>query len=108
MNVGLALLFILISSIFGAFSTLLFKMGSALKINIKNYKLMGAFGLAAFSFTFYIYALQQASLTFIYLTASVSYLWAIILAKVVLKEDINKYKIIGIVFILFGIAIMHI
>ncbi|HLC90262.1 MAG TPA: EamA family transporter [Candidatus Nanoarchaeia archaeon] len=107
MNVALALMFILISSIFGAFSTLLFKLGAGLKINLQNYKLMGAFILAGVSFVFYIYALQQASLTFIYLTASISYIWAIILAKTVLKEQINKYKIIGISLILLGIVVMH-
>lgn len=108
MNVGLALLFILISSIFGAFSTLCFKLGSTARINIMNKKLICAVILSIFSFTFYIYALKQASLTFIYLTASISYVWAIILARVVLKEKINQHKIAGMCLIFAGIILMHI
>ncbi len=108
MNVGLALLFILVSSIFGAFSTLCFKMGSAFRISIKNNKLIYALILSVFSFTFYIYALKQAPLTFIYLTASISYIWAIVLAKTILKEKINRQKIAGMCFIFAGIILMHI
>lgn len=107
MNSELALLLIFISSIFGAFSTLFFKLGAAQKINLKNKKLIAAVVLAGFSFVFYIYALKQAPLTFIYLTASISYIWAIILAKVILKEEINKYKIIGMILLLTGIIILH-
>lgn len=108
MNYTLAITFILISSVFGAFGTLYFKLGASYKINFKNIKLMWAVGLSSVSFLFYIYALKQAPLTFIYLTASVSYIWSIVLAKYVLKENINKYKIIGIIFLLVGITALNI
>ncbi len=107
MNVALALTLILISSVFGAFSTLYFKLGAVNKINLKNKKLGCAFLLAGFSFIFYLYALKQAPLTFIYLTASVSYIWAIILAKTILKERLNYFKLVGITFIIIGIITMH-
>src|SRR3989338_6990741 len=108
MNVTMALILIFIFSFFGSFSTLLFKMGAGLPINFKNYKLGGAVFLAGFSFLFYLYALKQAPLTFIYLTASISYVWAILLAKYVLKEEINKPKIIGVVLLFIGIIILHV
>lgn len=108
MNYTLGIIFILISSVFGAFGTLYFKLGASNKINLKNTKLMYAVGLSSISFVFYLYALKQAPLTFIYLTASVSYIWSIVLAKYVLKETINKYKVIGIIFLLVGITALNI
>lgn len=108
MNLPLAVTFIFVSSIFGAFSTLLFKMGSLLRINLKNKKMIGAVLLAGVSFFFYLRALQQAPLTFIYLTASISYIWAIILARLVLHERITKYKIIGISLICLGIISLYV
>lgn len=107
MNLLLAVILILISSVFGAFSTLFFKLGAMLDLNFKNKKLFAAFVLAGISFIFYIYALKQAPLTFIYLTASVSYIWAVLLAKLVLKERLTKSKIIGIVFIFLGIILIQ-
>lgn len=107
MSLVTGLFFLLISSIIGAFSTLLFKTGSRFKISIRNNHLIGAVVLAAFSFVFYILALQQAPLTFIYLTASISYIWAIILAKSILKEKINRNKIIGVSLIIIGIVVLN-
>lgn len=107
MNFLIAVILILISSVFGAFSTLFFKQGAMLDLNFKNKKLFAAFFLAGISFLFYIYALKQAPLTFIYLTASVSYIWAVILARVVLKENLTKPKIIGIILIFLGIVLIQ-
>ncbi|MBT4446757.1 EamA family transporter [archaeon] len=101
------LFFILIASIIGAFATLNFKKGSAEKISIYNKHLIKAVSLSVFSFTFYIYALQTAPLTFIYLTASISYIWTILLAKYALGEDINQFKKVGIFLIVFGIIVMN-
>ena len=107
MNNQLAITFILISSVFGAFSTLYFKKGAMGAISIKNGKLRMAVILAAISFVFYLYALKQASLTFIYLTASVSYIWTVLLAKFVLKEKFNGSKMAGILFIFIGIIVLQ-
>lgn len=107
MNISLAILFIFISSIFGAFSTLFFKLGASQRINLKNKKLIYAIALAAISFVVYVYALQQAPLTFIYLTGSISYLWVIILARFILQEKINRHKLIGMSLIIMGIIILN-
>jgi len=107
MNSQIAIILILVSSVFGAFSTLYFKKGAAAKISIKNKKLVVAVILAAFSFVFYLYALKQAPLTFIYLTASVSYIWTVLLAKFILKEKFNASKIIGILLIFVGIIVLQ-
>ncbi|MBI2151824.1 EamA family transporter [Candidatus Woesearchaeota archaeon] len=108
MNLKLALTLILISSIVGAFSTLLFKMGASYKINFENKRLLGAVFLSGISFVIYIYALKQAPLTFIYLTASVSYIWVVILARTILKEEINKLKFMGIVLVITGIILIQV
>ncbi len=108
MNNEFAITLILISSVIGAFSTLYFKMGSANPINLKNKKLGMAVLLGGISFIFYVYALKFAPLTFIYLTASVSYIWTVILAKVVLKEQMHGYKIAGILLIILGIITLNI
>lgn len=107
MNTQLAITLILISSVFGAFSTLYFKKGAAGAISIKNKKLVLAVILAAISFIFYLYALKQASLTFIYLTASVSYIWTVLLARFILHEKFNISKIIGILLIFIGIIVLQ-
>ncbi len=107
MNTQIAIILILISSVFGAFSTLYFKKGAGGAISIKNRTLLMAVVLAAFSFVFYLYALKQAPLTFIYLTASVSYIWTVLLAKFILKEKFNASKIVGILLIFIGIIILQ-
>ena len=103
-----AIILIFISSIFGAFSTLNFKLGSHHKINLKNKHLIYAVSLAGISFFIYLHALKLAPLTFIYLTASISYIWAVLLGKYALKENINQEKIVGIILIVLGITIMNI
>lgn len=108
MNSSAALTLILISSVIGAFSTLYFKIGSAYPLNIKNTKLGLAVLLAGVSFIFYVYALKFAPLTFIYLTASVSYIWTVLLAKFVLKEELTPLKLLGIFFILAGVMVMNV
>lgn len=108
MNLDLAIFLILTSSIFGAFSTLLFKTGAAFKINLKNKKLIGAFFLAGISFLFYLSALKQAPLTFVYVAGSISYIWSTILARAVLKEKINKFKLAGICLIIGGVIFVNI
>lgn len=106
MVAALSLLFI--SSVFGAFSTLFFKMSSKGKISPFNKQLVGAVTLAGISFLFYMYALKQAPLTFLYLIASVNYIWAVLLARFVLKETIGKSKIAGVCLIILGIIIMQV
>lgn len=108
MNSSAALTLILISSVIGAFSTLYFKIGSGFPINLKNTKLGLAVLLGGISFIFYVYALKFAPLTFIYLTASVSYIWTVLLAKMVLKENLNSLKLVGIFLILVGITVMNV
>ena len=108
MNSSVALTLILISSVIGAFSTLYFKIGSAHPINLKNKKLGLAVLLGGVSFIFYVYALKFAPLTFIYLTASVSYIWTVLLAKIALKENLNPMKLVGIFLILIGITVMNV
>lgn len=105
-NTG-AFLLIFVSSLFGAGSTLFFKLGAAQGISFRNKKLYWAVGLAGVSFIFYLYALKLASLTFIYLTASISYLWAVMVAKVILKERLTAMKLAGIFLVVAGIVVLH-
>jgi len=107
MNLVLGLGFLFIASIFGAFSTLSFKLGSAHKINLKNKHLILAVILAVFSFYFYVSSLKHAPLIYIYLMSSVSYIWAVILAKNVLKEKITRNKIFGVIYIILGMVLMN-
>ncbi|MBI2102591.1 EamA family transporter [Candidatus Woesearchaeota archaeon] len=108
MNQSVAIILILISSVIGAFSTLYFKIGSSRPIDLKNTKLGLAVLLGGLSFIFYVYALKFAPLTFIYLTASVSYIWAVVLAKFALKEQLNKHKLLGVALIMLGIVVMNV
>lgn len=104
----IALILILISSIFGSVGLLYFKLAANNKLNFKNKYLYLAVILNAISLIIYIFALKMASLTIIYLATSISYVWAVLLGKFVLKENVNQHKIVGILMIILGIVIMNI
>ena len=104
----LALILIIVSSIFGSVGLLQFKIASAKKINFKNKHLHFAVILNAISLILYIFALKLAALTIVYLATSISYVWAVLLGKFVLHEKVNQFKIVGVIMIILGIVIMNI
>lgn len=63
-------------------------------------------GLFFLSFVIYLFALKQASLSYLYPLVSVSYVLIAILGRLFLNEEISKKKIIGIALIMLGVLLV--
>lgn len=91
-----------------AVSQYLFKVGSKY-FNIKkpfsfllNAKILLGLGLYILYFILLITAYRFAESSIIFPMLSLCYIWAFILARVYLKEEITFIKMLGILFIIFG------
>jgi drug/metabolite transporter (DMT)-like permease len=92
---------------------LLFKVGAArLKdhfsvINLLlDYQLIGGLALYGIAAALMILALRHGELSVLYPIISLSYVWVAISAVFFLHESMNVIKIVGIVTIIFGVAIL--
>ena len=108
-----AVFLVVFGTIIGAFGALLFKIGAnKLKFHIKhiiqNYILISGIVLYVLSAVFFIIALKFGELTVLFPITAVSYIWILLLSKKFLNEDINIYKILGIIFIVAGISLIGI
>lgn len=112
------MLFVLILSniISTSFGALFLKMGSAnfksrfnikeiIKI-LKNYKLMIGLFLYCISAIFFVLSLRIGDLSLVYPVTSLSYIFISLLSVYFLKEKMNRYKWIGICFIILGVALV--
>ena len=103
-----AMALVLLAAILGAFGQLNFKLGSdKFSIKIKElfrnrYLLIGVvlYGISAVMF---IVSLKGGELSVLYPLVATSYIWTILLAKKVLKEEINAYKLAGVSMIVLGV-----
>lgn len=103
-----AIVVVLSAAVLGAFGQLYFKLGSdtlSMKIKdlLRNRYLIVGVVLYAISTVMFILALKEGELSVLYPLIATSYIWATILAKKVLKEDINVYKWSGVVMIIVGV-----
>ena len=108
---NLAIGLVILSSILGAIGGFVFKLSSnslklQLKSLVKNYNLLLGFLFFALAALVYIYSLTQGELSVLYPISSLTYMWSIIIANFYLKEEINKFKIVGIIFILLGTVLI--
>ena len=104
---------VLSAAVLGALGQLNFKLGSdklTFKIFdiIKNKFLIIGVILYGISTVMFIVSLKGGELSVLYPLIATSYVWATILAKKVLKEDINMYKTTGILLIIIGVAVIFI
>jgi len=54
----------------------------------------------------YILILPYGEISVIYSLSALSYMWAMVFAKYLLKENVNFYKWLGVTFIITGVSIM--
>jgi len=109
---------LLISTIIGAFGALFLKIGSArfrIKLTIKgitdiitNYKLILGIILYVLGSIAFIYALKFGELSVVYPLTSMGYIFIAILSLIFLKEHMNRYKWLGIAFIILGVVLVKI
>jgi uncharacterized membrane protein len=110
------LLLLLVSIIFCAFGALFLKKGSIhFKIDftikniiniLKNYTLIIGVLFYCISTIFFILALRLGELSVVYPLSSITYVIITVLSMYFLKEKINRYKLIGIVLIIFGVVLI--
>jgi len=101
------------ATLVGAFGPILLKKASARKLSkisslIKNYYLFGGVLLYAIGTMMFIPALKGGDLSILYPFVSVAYVWVSLLSVKFLGEKMNKYKWIGIIFIILGVTFIGI
>ena len=101
------------ATLIGAFGPILLKKASARKLSkisslIKNYYLFGGVLLYAIGTMMFIPALKGGDLSILYPFVSVAYVWVSLLSVKFLGEKMNKYKWIGIIFIILGVTFIGI
>lgn len=98
----------IISILIASYSQILLKKGAMKKnIYINKYTILG-YSLMLISTLFTLYAYKGVNLSLSQMLQSLSFLFVAILSYFLLKEKISKKMIIGIIFILIGIAIYSI
>lgn len=111
MNETMAIILVMISSIFAALGQLNLKIGS-MKMNLKlsnifrNYILLIGVSFYAIASIIGIIALRGGELTVLYPIASLNYVWVSLLSIKYLKEKMNLYKWTGILLIIIGVSII--
>jgi|TARA_B100002003_G_C14133005_1_gene544911 uncharacterized membrane protein len=104
---------VILATFVGAFGPILLKKASAKKLSrisalMKNYHLFGGVSLYAIGTMLFIPALKGGDLSILYPFVSLSYIWVALLSVKFLGEKMNKYKWLGIIFIILGVTFIGI
>lgn len=106
----IAIIVMLFCTVIGAFGALFLKKGSArLRFSLRSiFNKYLIFGLSFYGFgsVFAIGALRYGDLSILYPVTSTGYIWITLLSKYKLNEQINRYKVLGIVSIILGVCII--
>lgn len=108
-----ALGLVFIATVIGSFGSLLLKFGSKdFNLNIfkllKNYKLILGLFIYVFTSVLFIIALKGGELSVLYPITSLTYVWISLLSIKYLNEKMNKFKWLGILIIMAGVALIGI
>ncbi|MBN1645150.1 EamA family transporter [Candidatus Woesearchaeota archaeon] len=108
-----AIILVLIGTFIGSIGPIFFKKGAD-KFNfnplqlIKNYNLIAGLFFYGISLIIFVIALTGGEVSILYPIVSVSYIWVCFLSIKILKEKMNLYKWLGILFIIFGVSMIGI
>jgi len=107
-----AISLVVIACVIGSFGPIFLKKGSGeFKLKIKTlfnkYLIIGLFFYVVSTILF-IPALKGGELSVLYPLVATVYIWVTLWSSILLKEKINKYKIIGIVLIILGVGFIGI
>ena len=106
----IAIILVFISTLFAAWGSLYLKKG-AIKFGLKNLlngKLILGGLIYLLSTVFFILALKRGEVSILYPMTALSYIWISLISVKILKEKMNKFKIIGIALIILGVIIITI
>lgn len=99
-------LIIIIMTVFGSFGGYFFKKstsgGSIISIVKSKYLYIGGIVYVA-SAVLNILVLKFLPLSVVLPMTSITYIWSMIISRIVLKEKITKFKLVGIVTIIIGV-----
>jgi uncharacterized membrane protein len=105
------IMLVIFSTFFGSIGAFILKK-SASKANFsiwrfyKNKVALLGFLIFGTGSMFFIVALKFGSLSVFYPISSLTFIWAVLLSKKFLKEDINSFKVIGVLLIVLGVVIV--
>lgn len=100
---------VLFCSLLGSLGQIFFKLGSNyFKFNlslVKNYHIIIGIFLYIIAALLFIYTLRFGEVSILYPVIAMSYVWVLILAKIILHENVEVINFVGAGFILLGVYI---
>lgn len=121
LNIFFVIGVMIINTLIGATGSLFLKKGAAkfhlhiragiIKLimdTLKNWEIILGVSLYFISSIFFLYLLKTEELSLLYPITALSYVFVTVLSVYVLKEKINKFKLFGIVLIIFGVILVTI
>ncbi len=110
MSFIVSVVLVFVATLIGAVGALLFKIGSAGRLHplkaITNIPLIIGVGFYGLSSVLFIIALKGASVAIMYPLTSLTYIWIAFLSMKYLGEKMNSHKWMGILLIIFGVALI--
>lgn len=106
-----AILLVWFGTLIGAMGPILLKKGAdqftfhPAKL-LKNYNLLFGIAIYAISLIIFVTALKGGEVSILYPLVSVGYIWVCLLSIKILKEKMNLYKWLGIIFIILGVSMI--
>ena len=99
-------------TLFGAAAQILIKSGANTLTSsnplamITNLPLMAGYSLYGISTVMLVLALRDGELSILYPVISLTYVWVTFLSLLLFKESMNPYKLLGVLIIVLGVAIL--
>jgi multidrug transporter EmrE-like cation transporter len=94
-------------TILGAAAQVLMKTGANhMSHPVANLPLMGGYCLYGLSTLLLVLALKDGELSLLYPVIALTYVWVTVLSFLIFHDDINPWKLTGIVLIVLGVAVL--
>jgi multidrug transporter EmrE-like cation transporter len=110
-----SILLVIVADFIGSFGSVMLKMGSGtitrdFRSIYRNYRrtlfLIGGLALYGFSAVLFTTSLKGGELSVLYPFVSIGYVFIVFLSKLILKERINSWKVMGISSIILGVVLI--
>ena len=106
-----SMLWVIMGSLVGSLGAVGLKAGTHhLEMNLRsvvsNWRLGAGIGAYVLSSVFFVFGLRHGELSVLYPLVSLSYVWTVFWSRTFFGESINRAKIIALVLILCGVALL--
>ena len=107
-----SIILVVIASVIGSFGAVFLKLGAMnLQFTVigmaRNWRLAVGIALYLLSSAFFMAGIRNGELTILYPMVSVGYIWTLIWSRIVFKEPVTNYKVMGLAMIIVGIAVLN-